>query len=113
MKAWRRLLRAVREIRLRFDAYGTGAAPNLTGYYAVPATAWVLVTGNAWKAPVPATYTTINFCLFGSVWGQKVAAVVVKLDGAVGFLSGEWVSFMFTRREIRRLTTTNRSFRWR
>jgi Right handed beta helix region len=59
---------------ITFDAYGTGAAPNLTGYYAVPAGAWVLVTGNAWKAPVPATYSTINFCLFGSIWGQKVAA---------------------------------------
>src|SRR5271166_1422795 len=40
---------------ISFDAYGTGAAPNLTGYYAVPSAAWVLVTGNAWKAPVPAT----------------------------------------------------------
>jgi hypothetical protein len=64
---------------ITFDAYGTGPAPNLTGYYAVPATAWVLVTGNAWKAPVPANYTTINFCLFGSVWGQKVAAVSSNL----------------------------------
>ena len=59
---------------ITFDAYGTGPAPNLTGYYAVPSSAWVLVTGNAWKAPVPATYTAVNFCLFGSVWGQKVAA---------------------------------------
>jgi hypothetical protein len=64
---------------IAFDAYGTGAAPNLTGYYAVPSSAWVLVTGNAWKAPVPATYSAINFCLFGSVWGQKVAAVSSNL----------------------------------
>ena len=46
---------------IAFDAYGTGAAPNLTGYYAVPSSAWVLVTGNAWKAPLPSTYTAINF----------------------------------------------------
>ncbi len=59
---------------ITFDAYGTGPAPNLTGYYAVPATAWVLVTGNAWKAAVPSKYSTINFCLFGSIWGQKVSA---------------------------------------
>ena len=59
---------------ITFDAYGSGGAPNLTGYYAVPSSAWVLVTGNAWKAAVPATFSTINFCLFGSVWGQKVAA---------------------------------------
>jgi hypothetical protein len=70
---------------ITFDAYGTGAAPNLTGYYAVPATAWVLVTGNAWKAPVPAIYTTINFCLFGSVWGQKVAAVSSNLTAQWDF----------------------------
>lgn|GEM_PF-1654343 len=64
---------------ITFDAYGTGAAPNLTGYYAVPSSAWISVSGNAWKAPLPASYTTINFCLFGSIWGQKVAAVSSNL----------------------------------
>jgi hypothetical protein len=59
---------------IAFDAYGAGPAPNLTGYYAVPSSAWVLVTGNAWKAPLPANYSAVNFCLFGSLWGQKVAA---------------------------------------
>jgi hypothetical protein len=68
-----------------FDAYGTGAAPNLTGYYAVPSSTWVLVTGNAWKAPVPATFSTINFCLFGSIWGQKVAAVSSNLTAQWDF----------------------------
>jgi hypothetical protein len=70
---------------ITFDAYGTGVPPNLTGYYAVPATAWVLVTGNAWKAPMPSTYTTVNFCLFGSVWGQKVAAVSSNLTAQWDF----------------------------
>ncbi|MGA7220428.1 MAG: hypothetical protein WBX38_19085 [Candidatus Sulfotelmatobacter sp.] len=70
---------------ITFDAYGTGAAPNLSGYYAVPATAWVLVAGNAWKAPMPATYTTVNFCLFGSIWGQKVAAVSSNLTAQWDF----------------------------
>ena len=70
---------------ITFDAYGAGAAPNLTGYYAVPAGAWVLVTGNAWKAPAPATYSTINFCLFGSVWGQKVAAATSNLTAQWNF----------------------------
>jgi len=41
---------------IKFDAYGTGAPPNLTGYYAVPSSAWVAVTGNAWKAALPAGY---------------------------------------------------------
>jgi hypothetical protein len=70
---------------ITFDAYGAGAPPNLTGYYAVPSSAWVLVTGNAWKAPVPAVYSTVNFCLFGSVWGQKVAAVTTNLTAQWDF----------------------------
>jgi len=70
---------------ITFDAYGSGAAPNLTGYYAVPSSAWVLVTGNAWKAALPAGYTTINFCLFGSIWGQKVAAVSSNLTAQWDF----------------------------
>src|SRR5690349_16930588 len=59
---------------ITFDAYGTGAPPTLTGYYAVPSSNWVLVSGNAWKAPLPATFSSLNFTLFGSIWGQKVAA---------------------------------------
>jgi hypothetical protein len=70
---------------IAFDAYGSGAAPNLTGYYAVPSSAWVHVTGNAWKAPLPATYSTVNFCLFGSIWGQKVAAVSSNLTAQWNF----------------------------
>jgi hypothetical protein len=81
---------------IAFDAYGTGAAPNLTGYYAVPPSAWVLVTGNAWKAPVPATYTAINFCLFGSVWGQKVAAVSSNLTAWGDFYLANGFVYIFS-----------------
>src|SRR5580700_440497 len=70
---------------IAFGAYGSGAAPNLTGYYAVPAAAWVHVSGNAWKALLPATYSTVNFCLFGSTWGQKVAAVSSNLTAQWNF----------------------------
>jgi hypothetical protein len=70
---------------IAFDAYGAGPAPNLTGYYAMPPTTWVNVTGNAWKAPVPSTYTTVNFCLFGSIWGQKVDAVSSNLTAPGDF----------------------------
>jgi hypothetical protein len=70
---------------IAFDAYGSGAAPNLTGYYAVPSPAWVHISGNAWKAPLPATYSTVNFCLFGSIWGQKVAAVSSNLTAQWNF----------------------------
>jgi hypothetical protein len=51
----------------------------------VPVSAWVPVSGNAWKAPVPAGYSTINFCLFGTVWGQKVAAVSTNLTAQWDF----------------------------
>ena len=70
---------------ISFDAYGTGAPPNFTGWYVIPTTAWVNVTGNAWKAQVPSTYTTVNFCLFGSVWGQKVPAVSSNLTAPWDF----------------------------
>jgi hypothetical protein len=81
---------------ITFDAYGTGAAPNLTGYYAVPTTAWVLVTGNAWKAPVPSTYTAINFCLFGSIWGQKVSAVSSNLTAQWDFYLANGYVYVFS-----------------
>lgn len=68
-----------------FDAYGTGAPPNFTGYYAVPKNAWSFVSGNAWKARVPSSYTTVNFCLFGSVWGQKVGALASNLTAPWDF----------------------------
>ena len=70
---------------ITFDAFGAGAPPNLTGYFAVPPASWIFVTGNAWKAPVPATYTTINFCLFGSIWGQKVTAATTNLTAQWDF----------------------------
>jgi hypothetical protein len=81
---------------ITFDAYGTGAAPNLTGYYAVPVAAWVQVTGNGWKAPVPATFTAINFCLFGSVWGQKVAAGTSNLTGQWDFYLANGYLYVFS-----------------
>jgi hypothetical protein len=81
---------------ITFDAYGSGGAPNLTGYYAVPATAWVLVTGNAWKAPVPASYATVNFCLFGSVWGQKVTAGSSNLTAQWDFYLANGYVYVFS-----------------
>ena len=81
---------------ITFDAYGTGAPPNLTGYYAVPSTAWVHVTGNAWKAALPAGYTTVNFCLFGSVWGQKVGASSSNLTAQWDFYLASGSLYVFS-----------------
>jgi peptidoglycan/xylan/chitin deacetylase (PgdA/CDA1 family) len=52
---------------IAFDAYGVGAAPNITGYQNL--TTWTLVAGNVWSAPLAAT--NVNNVQFGSIWGQK------------------------------------------
>jgi hypothetical protein len=70
---------------ITFDAYGVGAPPNFTGYYQMPTSGWINVTGNAWKAPLPAGYTTVSFCLFGSIWGQKVSAASSNLTAQWDF----------------------------
>jgi hypothetical protein len=81
---------------ITFDAYGTGSAPNLTGYYAVPSWAWVHVTANVWKAPLPpAGYSAVNFCLFGSVWGQKVAASYSNLTAQWNFYSANGYVYVY------------------
>ncbi|HVO79964.1 MAG TPA: right-handed parallel beta-helix repeat-containing protein [Terriglobales bacterium] len=55
---------------VRFDAYGAGDAPTITGALDLPSANWTLDSGNVWKAPV--TATGMNYVLFtGSVWGLK------------------------------------------
>jgi hypothetical protein len=56
----------------------------------------VLVTGNAWKVALPASYSTINFCLFGSVWGQKVAASTSNLTGKWDFYFANGYLYVFS-----------------
>ena len=81
---------------IAFDAYGTGTPPNLTGYYAVLPLTWVHVTGNAWKAALPSTFSTVNFCLFGSVWGQKVAASSSNLTAQWDFYLASGSLYVFS-----------------
>jgi hypothetical protein len=55
---------------IRFDAYGTGDAPTITGAFDLPSASWTLDSGNIWKATV--TATGMNYVLFrGSIWGLK------------------------------------------
>jgi hypothetical protein len=82
---------------IAFDAYGTGAPPNLTGYYPVPSSSWIFVSGNAWKAPLPSTYTTVNFCLFGSIWGQKVSAVSTNLTAQWDFYFADGYVYVYSQ----------------
>lgn len=81
---------------ITFDAYGAGTAPNLTGYYAVPSASWVHVTGNVWKAPLPgAGFAALNFCLFGSIWGQKVVASYANLTAEWNFYSSNGYLYVY------------------
>ena len=57
---------------ISFDAYGAGPAPLLTGYLPLPAATWALVSGSLWKATV--TASSMNYVLFGTVWGRKQTA---------------------------------------
>jgi hypothetical protein len=57
---------------IAFDAYGQGPAPLLTGYLGLAAGSWTLVSGNVWKATV--TASSMNYVLFGTVWGNKKTA---------------------------------------
>lgn len=55
---------------IKFDAYGSGDAPTITGYQDVPLASWTQDSGNIWKASI--TSTSFNYILFGgSVWGLK------------------------------------------
>ena len=57
---------------IAFDAYGAGPAPLLTGYLALAASSWTLASGSVWKATV--TASSMNYVLFGTVWGTKQTA---------------------------------------
>jgi hypothetical protein len=80
---------------ISFDAYGAGAPPNFTGYYAMPPTEWIAVSGNAWKAQLPSTYATVNFCLFGPIWGQKVPALSSNLTAPWDFYIANGYLYVF------------------
>src|SRR5581483_3852045 len=55
---------------IKFDAYGTGDPPTITGYQDLPLASWTLDSGNIWKASI--TSASFNYILFGgSIWGLK------------------------------------------
>ena len=61
----------ITNVPIAFDAYGTGAAPEITGYQAL--SGWTQVAGytNQWKASFSVTVTALNYVLFGTIWGAK------------------------------------------
>jgi len=54
-----------------FDAYGTGAPPEISGKRDL--SGWTLYSTNVWSAPV--TSGSVAYAIFNSVWGQKQAAL--------------------------------------
>lgn len=69
-----------------FDAYGSGQAPEITGYQAL--SGWSPVTGytNQWK--VSLTASALNYVLFGSIWGTKQSAQSGLLHDRDYYLNG-------------------------
>ncbi len=57
---------------IKFDAYGSGDAPTITGYLPLAAGAWAVDSGNVWKTSV--TGSSMNFVQFGAIWGNKQTA---------------------------------------
>ena len=57
---------------IKFDAYGAGEAPTITGALPLSVAAWSVDSGNVWKASV--TGNTLNFVVFGTIWGNKQTA---------------------------------------
>jgi hypothetical protein len=55
---------------IKFDAYGSGDAPTITGSQDLPASSWTLDSGNIWKTSI--TSASFNYILFGGgIWGLK------------------------------------------
>jgi polysaccharide deacetylase len=57
---------------IKFDAYGSGEAPTITGYFPLASAAWTLDSGSVWKATV--TTNSMFWVQFGSIWGNKQTA---------------------------------------
>lgn len=53
---------------ITFDAYGTGPAPKITGYYVLDG-GWSSAGGNIWKVNLPAWVTTMTSVSFSGLWG--------------------------------------------
>ena len=54
---------------IKFDAYGSGDAPTITGYQDLPSASWTLDSGNIWKTSI--TATSFTYILFRGIWGLK------------------------------------------
>ena len=57
---------------IKFDAYGSGEAPTISGSLPLASAAWTLDSGNVWKATV--TSSSMFWVRFGSIWGNKQTA---------------------------------------
>jgi hypothetical protein len=79
---------------IAFDAYGTGAAPEITGK--VTLSGWTQYQTNVWSAPL--TAAAVNYVVFGTIWGTK--------QGSVGSLAHDR-DFLFTNNTLYVYATSN------
>jgi len=57
---------------IKFDAYGNGRPPELTGRYATTNSQWTNTAGNVWQITLTATQpvSQLRFVQFGTIWGN-------------------------------------------
>src|SRR5438874_8743262 len=61
---------------IKFDAYGNGRPPELTGRYTTTDSQWTNTSGSVWQNTLTATQaiSQLNFVQFGSIWGNIQAS---------------------------------------
>src|SRR5258708_5110586 len=57
---------------IKFDAYGNGRAPEVTGRYATASAQWTNGSGNVWQITLSATQaiSQLKFVQLGTIWGN-------------------------------------------
>jgi len=74
---------------ITFDAYGSGPAPKITGYYDL-GSSWTNMGSNVWKAPITGA-TAMNYVSFNNVWGQKQTSQANVLVDRDWYFSGTFI----------------------
>jgi len=74
---------------IKYDAYGNGRPPELTGRYTTTSAQWTNTSGNVWQITLTATQaiSQLNFVQFGSIWGNSQvsqAALAHNLESGGG-----------------------------
>jgi hypothetical protein len=60
---------------IKFDAYGSGRAPEFTGRYTTTSAQWTNTSGSVWQTALSGTQaiSQLKFVQFGTIWGNSQA----------------------------------------